>query len=274
MSGGQSQPVIEKNMENITNKFPELFSGIGVAKVPPVHIRLKENVHPVTQTQRVVPLNMLQPLQDKLDRFVREGVINGPLGPEHATGWVHNVVLSGKRWDPNQIRLNLDTRPMNAAVIKNQYPIPTPEQLRHNFRGSDRFSIIDMNDSFHQFTLDEESKDLFKFTTPAGIYRYNRLVMGTPPASAECHGKMADILRGLEGCLQIKDDVVIHGKGTQHDERLQQVLGRFCEYGLTLNKKKCQFGRDSVVWFGHVFSKDGMSPHPEKVAHIKKTPEP
>ena len=274
VSGGQSQPVIEKNMENITNKFPELFTGIGVAKVPPVHIRLKDNVHPVTQTQRVVPLNMLRPLQDKLDRFVREGVIDGPLGPEHATGWVHNVVLSGKRWDPNQIRLNLDTRPMNAAVIKNQYPIPTPEQLRHNFRGSDRFSIIDMNDSFHQFTLDEESKDLFKFTTPAGIYRYNRLVMGTPPASAECHGKMTDILRGLEGCLQIKDDVVIHGKGTQHDERLQKVLERFREYGLTLNKKKCQFGRESVVWFGHVFSKDGMSPDPEKVAHIKKWPEP
>ena len=156
MSGGQTQLVIDKNMKVLVDKFPELFEGIGQAKVSPVHISIKENIHPVTQKQRPVPIHLLQPLQDKLDAFVKEGVIDGPLGPEHATGWVHNVVLSGKRWDPNQIRLNLDMRPMNGAVVKNQFSIPTPEQLRHNFRGSDWFLVMDMNDSCHQFPLDEE----------------------------------------------------------------------------------------------------------------------
>ena len=55
------------------------------------------------------------------------------------------------------------------------------EQLRHELGDSDRFSKLDLTNAFHQFELDDESKDLFKFTTPQGIYRFRRLVMGTPP---------------------------------------------------------------------------------------------
>ena len=50
--------------------------------------------------------------------------------------------------------------------------------------------------------------------------------MGTAPASAECHTKLKDLLEGLEGVVQIKDDLVVHGKGQEHDERLSKVLQR------------------------------------------------
>ena len=80
---------------------------------------------------------------------------------------------------------------------------------------------------------------------------------------------MEQILRGLEGCAQIKDDVVVYGKGKQHDKRLVAVLERFRKYGLTLNKVKCEFGRPQIEWFGHMFTKDGMSADPKKVEQIR-----
>ena len=40
---------------------------------------------------------MMEPLKEKLDEFVREGVLEGPLESEHARGWVHNVVLTKKK---------------------------------------------------------------------------------------------------------------------------------------------------------------------------------
>ena len=43
---------------------------------------------PVTQKQRPVP----EPLKAKLDMYVKEGVTEGPLGADKATGWVHNVM--------------------------------------------------------------------------------------------------------------------------------------------------------------------------------------
>ena len=127
-----------------------------------------------------------------------------------------------------------------------------------------------MNSAFHQFNIDDQIKDLFKFTTPFGLYRYNHVVMGTPPASPECHGKMEMILRGLEGCCQIKNDVLIYGKGEEHDKRLEAVLQRFKEYGLTLNTGKCEIGKREAEWFGHMFSKTGMSADPKKVLQIKE----
>ena len=74
------------------------------------------------------------------------------------------------------MRVNLNARPM-AAVSTSYFPTPIPQELRHNLLGSDRFTIADLNHTFHQFELDDESKDLFDL--------FNYLVMGIPNASRE-----------------------------------------------------------------------------------------
>merc|ERR1712082_310678 len=84
----------------------------------------------------------------------------------NGTGWIHNVVITAKKWSEDKIRMNLDTRPMAKAVKASHFHIPTPQELRHEFRGSDRFSVVDFNNAFHQFPMDEESRNLFTFHTP------------------------------------------------------------------------------------------------------------
>ena len=49
---------------------------------------------------------------------------------------------------------------MKKVEVLAQYPIPTLEQLRHRLLGSNRYSIVYLNDAFHQFPLDEESKEI------------------------------------------------------------------------------------------------------------------
>ena len=88
---------------------------------------------------------------------------------------------------------------MKDAVKKTHFPIPTPQELRHNFAGSDRFSVIDLNHAFHQFRMDEASQELFVFYTPWGLYKYNTLVMGVSSASSECHERIRLIVEGLRG---------------------------------------------------------------------------
>ena len=48
------------------------------------------------------------------------------------------------------------------------------------------------------------------------------------------------------------------------------MLKRLQEYNLTLRFEKCQFGVPEVIWFGNVFSKQGMSPDPQKTCDIKE----
>ena len=155
----------------------------------------------------------------------REGLISGPLGPEWAKGWIRNPVITGKKWDKEKIRVHLDTRTMKEAVKTSKYPIPMAAEMRHEFRGSDRYSVLDMNHALHQFVMTEESMKLFVSYTPWGLYCFNTLVMGTAPASSECHERIRIILEGLEGVIQIKDDLVVHGKGQEHDDRLKTEEG-------------------------------------------------
>ena len=103
--------------------------------------------------------------------------------------------------------------------------------------------MVDLNHAFHQFVLDEESQELFVFYTPWGLYKYNTLVMGVSSASSECHERIRRILEGLEGIQQIKDDIVVHGKGEEHNKRLKALLKRLQQYNITLRQEKCKFGR-------------------------------
>ena len=41
-------------------------------------------------------------------------------------------------------------------------------------------------------------------------------------------------MSGLEGVTQIKDDIVCHGVGEEHDRRLEALLSRLEEYNITM----------------------------------------
>ena len=278
------QVKVDEAMNQILEEYSDIMSGgIGKYKGDPVKIQMEEGVTPVIQPPRRVPLHYVQPLKDHLEELKQEDVIEGPLQEEEEGSWISNLVITDKRWDGEeekavgervQVRANLDCRPLNKHVYQTHEPIPTPEELRHSLKGSNRFSILDMNHSFHQFVLEEEARKLFTFRTPWGLYRYKRLVMGNSPASSECHRRVRTVLQGCEGVAQIKDDVLVHGDGEEHDDRLKQVLQRFREAGLTLRKEKCQLGQKEVKWFGMIFSEEGMVADPAKTEVIRRWPRP
>ena len=274
VSDGQTQNEIDSDMKYIASKYPAVFNGLGRAKVEPIHIEIDPSVRPVQQKQRRIALKYKERFRKHLEELKAEGVIEGPLKSKFATGWISNPVITSKSYTDKKIRVNLDTRPMADAVKTTKFPIPTPSELRHDFFGSDRFSSLDMNHAFHQFELSPASKDLYTFWTDEGLYRYNTLVMGASSGSSECQERLRLILVGLKGVAQIKDDIVVHGKGREHDERLEAVFKRLMEYNITLRLEKCHLGKQEVKWFGNIYSKQGMSPDPEKVEAIKAWPRP
>lgn len=129
-------------------------------------------------------------------------------------------------------------------------------------------------DCFHQFEIDSEAKKLFTFRVPRGMFRFKRMVMGTSPASSEIQKKVRETIAGCKNARNIKDDILIYGKGKEHDLYLEEVLRKLNEKGLTLRKEKCIFGQPQVKWFGNIYTKEGMSPDPEKCQIIYDWPEP
>ena len=66
------------------------------------------------------------------------------------------------------------------------------------------------------------------------------------------------MIKGLEGVVQIKDNIVIHGKGKEYDEKLEKLLDRLQNEGQTLRAKRCEFGAAETTWFGYIYNRDEM----------------
>ena len=274
VSGGKTQKEIDKQTEDITSKHAGVFEGMGRANTEPIHIKMKDDVTPIAQGKRPIPHQFLKPFIKKMEYMKENGLVEGPLPPNECTGWIHNPVITKKSWSSDEVRINIDTKRMNEQLVHTKIPIPTTEELRHDLEGSDRFSALDCRDSFFHFPLDDETQELFKFHGHDGLYRFKVLVTGTPPASGECHAAMSRILQGLEGVVVIKDDILVHGEGDKHDENLKACLDRLHDNRIRLRREKCKLGKQQVMWFGHIYSKQGMSPDPAKVEHIKAWPAP
>ena len=278
----RQQKATEGRMNKMLKGYGDIFEGVGKYEGPEVVIQLKDNVTPVIQPARRIPLHYVKPLEDHLAELIKEDVVEGPLTEEEEGTWISNLVITDKKWDEGvkkksdrvQIRANLDCRPLNEHVYQTHEPIPTTEELRHKLKGSTHFSTLDMVHSFHQFVLEKEARKLFTFRAPGGLYRYKRLVMGNSLASSEAHRRIKMVLTGCEGMVQIKDDVLVYGDKETHDDRLRVVLDRFKEAGLTLRKEKCHLSQPEVKWFGMIYNQYGMSEDPEKAAVLRNWPPP
>ena len=86
---------------------------------------------------------------------------------------------------------------------------------------------------------------------------------------------MNHILAGLEGVVCLIDDVLVFGKDeNEHKIRLEAVLNRIKEKGVTLNFKKCEFSKTKLIFLGHLLDEKGIQPNPDKTKAIAQMDSP
>ena len=248
------------------SKFPSLFSG-GIGKADDkITLSIDHSVPHVAQPYRRVPFAVREKLEKHLNELCLLDIIEPVEGP---TTWSSGVVIVPK--SDGSIRLCVDMRQANKAIIRHHYPVPTVDELLLDMNGSQVFSKIDMKMGFHQFVLSEESRDITTFSTHAGQYRYKRLSFGICSAPEIYQRKIANIISGIPGVINLADDIVVHGSNmTEHNKRLELTLERLTNAGLTLNESKCSFGVDKITFMGHRISSQGVDPGLDKVEAVIK----
>ena len=86
---------------------------------------------------------------------------------------------------------------------------------------------------------------------------------------------MSELLSGLEGVLCQMDDILVFGKDqSEHDTGLSAVLTRIQEAGATLNQEKCEFGKTTLKFLGHIIDTTGIRADPDKTAAIMEMAPP
>ncbi|KAJ8337405.1 hypothetical protein SKAU_G00386250 [Synaphobranchus kaupii] len=132
------------------------------------------------------------------------------------------------------IRLCVDLREPNKAVVIDSHPLPPIEEVFTELKGAKMFSTIDLQNAYHQVSLHHDSRDLTAFITHDGLFRFTRVPFGLASTPSAFQKMMT--LAGQEGVQCYLDDIIVYGETPEeHETRLQAVLHRLHNSGLKLN---------------------------------------
>ena len=192
---------------------------------------------------------------------------------DEPTPWCSQLVIASKK--NGDIRVCLDPKELNKALLREHYTLPILEDTLHELGQSRVFTKADLSSGYWHIELDEESSKLTTFQTCFGRYKWLRLPFGLNVSSEIFQKRIFQCFSGLSGIVCIADDVVIHGKTIEeHDKNLELFLQRCRDNNVVLNKDKMVLRTDSITFMGHIVTKDGLKSDPEKVQAIKDFPVP
>ena len=252
--------------KEIHSKFPSLFTGLGTFEGD-FEIHLRPDAQPFAlHTPRNVPLPLRKKVKDELKRMESLGVISKVDTP---TSWCAGMVVVPKQ--DGTVRICVDLKPLNAHVLRETHPLPKVDDVLAQLAGAKIFSKLDANSGFWQIPLAESSRLLTTFITPFGRFCFNKMPFGISSAPEHFQRRMSEILEGLPGVVCLMDDILIYGKDKkQHGINLATALNRIQSAKVTLNKEKCEFGKTSIRFLGHIINGEGVSADPRKTAAIQE----
>jgi transposase InsO family protein len=207
-------------------------------------------------------------LEEQIPTLERNGVIEKSSSP-----WRHTPVLVPKRDGGTRIAINY--KPINEVTEFDAYPIPRIDDLLSQLAGAQMFSLLDFSQFYHQIPLIDSDKPKTAFYALGELWQFKRCPFGLKNAVTRCMRVMKQVFQNLDGVLIYLDDVLVYGKSQEeHDKRLERVLKRIEEHGLSLNSSKCKFGLEKVSYLGHLIDKETIQPDPERTRPITECPRP
>lgn len=184
-----------------------------------IHIQMDPEAVPVFQPLRRIPIPLEDAVNKKLDDLLERDIIEKKTGP---ASWVSPLVVANKA--NGEIRLCVDLRRVNQAVIRERHPMPVIEDVLAKVGRGNVWSTLDVKDAFFLLELDEASRDIVTFISHRGLYRFKRLPFGLVSAPEIFQRTMDEILADCDGAYWYLDDVGIQGRTIdEHDCRLNKV---------------------------------------------------
>ncbi|XP_030851766.1 uncharacterized protein K02A2.6-like [Strongylocentrotus purpuratus] len=256
-------------VQALVQLFPQQFDRIGEFRTTH-HLTVDPNVPSHVDAPRKMPIALKDKVKAELDSMESQGVIKQIIEP---TEWVNSITYVTKK--DGSIRICLDPRRLNKALIRPHYKQQTLEELNHKFHNMQHFSKLDAKCGYWSVKLDEASQRITTFQTPFGRYVFCRLPFGLSVSQDIFQLEMDRVLEGCKGAECIADDIVVFGRTVEeHDRNLLNFMQVAAKRGLTLNSNKCHIRQTSINFFGNRYSKDGIQPDPQKVADLAGMPIP
>ena len=151
---------VERNskLEPMLQKYKRLFSkDLGTVRDIEAKLELKSHAVPGLSRPRPVPFALKLKIDKELDQLVELGV------SEHVThsDWASPIVPVPKK--DGQLRICGDYKvSVKKALVVDQHPLPSPDELFTALTGGQQFSKINLSQAYRQLIVHPDSR---KYTT-------------------------------------------------------------------------------------------------------------
>ncbi|KAJ8011672.1 hypothetical protein DPEC_G00060680 [Dallia pectoralis] len=168
-------------LADLVVKYEDIFShhhlDCGEAKEFVHRIRLTDE-RPFRLPYRRVPPAEYQKLRRVISEMEEKEIIR-----KSTSEFASPLVLVWKK--NGDLRVCTDFRWLNKRTLKDAHPLPHQADCLAALGGNTFFSTMDLTSGFYNMPLHEDDRKYSAFTTPMGLYEYNRLPQGlcNSPAS-------------------------------------------------------------------------------------------
>ncbi|XP_065204609.1 uncharacterized protein K02A2.6-like [Planococcus citri] len=256
----------QSNVNAVTSTISpnrKVFQGIGLLKDVEIDIPIDESVPPHRQKPRPIPLNLRDQIDEELDSMLENDIIEPVDTP---SPWVSNMVISHHN---DKIRICVDMRDANKAIITEDYPFTTMEDIRAAVKSAKCFARLDLRRAFYQILLKIKSRVITTFITHRGLFRSKRLMFGIKCAPGIFQSILRKLLKLLGFAINSADDIFIFANSEEELFRyVNQVIDLLEQKGLTLNYDKCIFYATKIEYVGFTIVPGGIQVSDEKRAKI------
>jgi hypothetical protein len=175
-------------------------------------------------------------------------------------------------------RLVIDYRKLNSQTTRNATPIFRTQDILHECGHANFYFTTDFAAGFHQIMMDPDSIDKTAFATPDGLWHWLRMPMGVINGPPHFCRYVAGVFQDMIAAKEISnyfDDVIGHqAEWSAFITMLEKFFQRCRDAGLHLKADKTKIGFDSVKFLGHMITRGIITPLPDRVEAIIKSPSP
>ena len=215
----------------------------------------------------------------------KAGVIIKSLSP-----WASPVIVVPKKSAPDEpphSRLVIDYRKINllqqqikraymSTGCLSLYTLPKIDEMFVKLNESRIFSTIDLRSGYYHIGLTEGSRPTSAFVVPMGKFEFLRTLFRLSQVPAYFQLLIDNVLQGCSKfAMGYLDDIIIFRRTEEeHLEHLEKIFRKLREYGLKMKREKCDFFKKHLQYLGHLLSKEGFKPLPEKIKSIRNMSPP
>ncbi len=250
----EQQTVVKQMLREESGAFARHKDEVGFIKNLKMDIKLTDDI-PVAKTYNAIPRPLYDEVKNHIQDLLNKGFICKSTYP-HASA----VVCVRKKG--RSLRLCINYRGLNEKTIPDRHPILHIQEILDGLGGKEWFSILDQGKAYHQGSISDDSKKFTAFTTPWGLYKWNRIPFGLTNTPSAFQRSMEESLEGLRDKIWIPylDDLLVYSKTlAQHVEDVRSVLRHQQARGIKLRPHKRDLFKNEVCFVGKVISADGYT---------------